>query len=145
MMEKGTCSVDVKAMFMYDERLETFKDWPLNDVENAKCTGDRMAFTGFYRPNPVYEPDLACCFMCHKELEGWEETDDPEEEHKKHSSKCPFLSFKERNVMKITIKDFTKLRYLEVINLHDYSVAGMIKEMEKQIADYISSLLAPCQ
>lgn len=28
------------------------------------------------------------CFLCHKDLDGWEEDDDPLMEHLKHSSGC---------------------------------------------------------
>lgn len=46
-----------------------------------------MAEAGFYMPD-VKQYDLAVCFVCNKELDGWEESDDPWKEHKKHSSNC---------------------------------------------------------
>lgn len=46
-----------------------------------------MADAGFYVPN-TKQKDLVTCFLCNKELDGWEETDDPWEEHNNHSNKC---------------------------------------------------------
>ena len=36
-----------------------------------------MAAAGFYFKGSKKEPDLAECFVCQKELDGWEENDDP--------------------------------------------------------------------
>lgn len=50
-----------------------------------------MAEAGFYWEGSVKEPDSAACFMCHKVLNGWEEQDDPWQEHKKHAPQCVFV------------------------------------------------------
>ncbi|NWH75017.1 BI51B protein, partial [Piaya cayana] len=74
-------------MYEYENRLKTFTDWPFMD--NCKCTPENMAKAGFvYCPN---EPDVAKCFFCLIELEGWEPNDDPWEEHTKRHI-CGFLS-----------------------------------------------------
>lgn len=125
--------VDVKSMFLYNRRLETFKDWPFEAESGAKCTRERLAYSGFYRPNPESEPDLARCFMCHKELEGWEITDDPEVEHVSHSSKCPFLSFKVRDTSKMTIKDFFKLIYTIQIQDVSFLVQSELKKLKEEV------------
>eukprot|EP00069_Balaena_mysticetus_P009636 bmy_20298T0 len=52
--------------------------------------------------SPENEPDLAQCFFCFKELEGWEPDDDPIEEHKKHSSGC-------KQFEELTLSEFLKL------------------------------------
>ena len=36
-----------------------------------------MAEAGFYFTGGKREPDLAQCYFCHKELDGWEDDDDP--------------------------------------------------------------------
>lgn len=54
------------------------------------------------------KPDLAQCFFCFKELEGWEPDDDPIEEHKKHSSGCAFLSVK-KQFEELSLSEFVKL------------------------------------
>lgn len=37
----------------------------------------QMAAAGFHFTGSKNEPDLAQCFVCLKELDGWEEDDDP--------------------------------------------------------------------
>ncbi|KAH6634843.1 hypothetical protein B0J18DRAFT_487007 [Chaetomium sp. MPI-SDFR-AT-0129] len=41
----------------------------------------------FFQPHPK-SPDNVVCFLCQKSLDGWEETDNPLEEHLKHSPTC---------------------------------------------------------
>ncbi|EFX05936.1 chromosome segregation protein [Grosmannia clavigera kw1407] len=41
----------------------------------------------FFNPQPS-NPDNVKCFLCHKDLDGWEEDDDPLQEHLKHSGNC---------------------------------------------------------
>ncbi|CAH8584733.1 unnamed protein product [Heterobilharzia americana] len=59
----------------------------------SKCTAEKLARSGFFRPDSKL-PDVTQCFVCLKELEGWEPNDDPDKEHKNHSPKCPFLKSK---------------------------------------------------
>uniref|UniRef100_F6TQ61 Baculoviral IAP repeat-containing protein 5 n=1 Tax=Equus caballus TaxID=9796 RepID=F6TQ61_HORSE len=68
----------------------------------------QMAAAGFIHCPTENEPDLAQCFFCFKELEGWEPDDDPIEEHKKHSSGCAFLSVK-KQFEELTLSEFLKL------------------------------------
>ncbi|KAL1843053.1 hypothetical protein VTJ49DRAFT_3188 [Mycothermus thermophilus] len=41
----------------------------------------------FFEPHPK-SPDNVVCFLCKKSLDGWEEHDDPVEEHLRHSPTC---------------------------------------------------------
>ncbi|KAK4152324.1 hypothetical protein C8A00DRAFT_34964, partial [Chaetomidium leptoderma] len=41
----------------------------------------------FFQPHPK-NPDNVVCFLCNKSLDGWEETDNPLEEHLRHSPTC---------------------------------------------------------
>ncbi|CAK7273907.1 hypothetical protein SEPCBS119000_005899 [Sporothrix epigloea] len=41
----------------------------------------------FFNPQPS-NPDNVRCFLCHKDLDGWEEDDNPLQEHLKHSGSC---------------------------------------------------------
>ena len=41
------------------------------------CSPLQMAAAGFVHCPTENEPDLAQCFLCFKELEGWEPDDDP--------------------------------------------------------------------
>lgn len=48
----------------------------------------KMARAGFYfNPRPS-NPDNVACFLCRKELDGWEDDDEPLVEHLKHSPDC---------------------------------------------------------
>uniref|UniRef100_A0A3Q4HUK7 Baculoviral IAP repeat containing 5b n=2 Tax=Neolamprologus brichardi TaxID=32507 RepID=A0A3Q4HUK7_NEOBR len=67
----------------------------------------QMAKAGFVHCPSENEPDVACCFFCLLELEGWEPDDDPWSEHERRS-KCGFLTMK---------KDFTKLTMAEFCHL----------------------------
>ncbi|XP_069849367.1 baculoviral IAP repeat-containing protein 5 isoform X1 [Dipodomys merriami] len=104
-------------LYLKDHRLSTFKNWPF--LEGCSCTPERvsrpglpfspqMAEAGFIHCPTENEPDLAQCFFCLKELEGWEPDDNPIEEHKKHSSGCAFLSVK-KQFEELTLGEFLKL------------------------------------
>ncbi|ELR45638.1 Baculoviral IAP repeat-containing protein 5 [Bos mutus] len=117
-------------LYLKDHRVSTFKNWPF--LEGCACTPERMAAAGFIHCPTENEPDLAQCFFCFKELEGWEPDDDPilvvmnsspftslslltcscivfsREEHKKHSSGCAFLSVK-KQFEELTLSEFLKL------------------------------------
>ena len=56
----------------------------------------------------------ARCFVCFKELDGWEPDDDPMKEHKSHSAKCAFLKLKNPN--NLTVKQFLELEKTRQIN-----------------------------
>nr|XP_038942711.1 baculoviral IAP repeat-containing protein 5 isoform X1 [Rattus norvegicus] len=62
-------------LYLKDHRISTFKNWPF--LEDCSCTPERMAEAGFIHCPTENEPDLAQCFFCFKELEGWEPDDNP--------------------------------------------------------------------
>ncbi|XP_045448498.1 baculoviral IAP repeat-containing protein 5 [Melitaea cinxia] len=77
-------------LFLVDERIKTFKKWPFGDKN--KCNIRNMAEAGFYSVATGDEDaDAAKCFLCGKELDGWEASDDPWVEHKSHAAKCAFV------------------------------------------------------
>ena len=47
-----------------------------------------LALAGFYYKPSIEAPDNTVCYMCERQLDGWEEDDDPIEEHLKHSDNC---------------------------------------------------------
>ena len=49
-----------------------------------------MAEAGFYHVGSDSEPDLVRCYYCRRELDGWEPTDIPWDEHKRRE--CPYIS-----------------------------------------------------
>jgi hypothetical protein len=61
--------------------------WP--HPESFKATPDTLAEAGFYYDPSADDPDNVSCFMCEKELGGWEEDDDPFDIHyDKCAQKC---------------------------------------------------------
>lgn len=50
-----------------------------------------MAEAGFFWCGTLQENDAAACFLCGKQLDGWEQTDNPWTEHSKHSPQCAFV------------------------------------------------------
>ncbi|ERE81202.1 baculoviral IAP repeat-containing protein 5 isoform X2 [Cricetulus griseus] len=89
-----------------EHRISTFKNWPF--LEGCSCTPERMEEAAFIHCPTEKEPDLAQCFFCFKELEGWEPDDNPMQEHKKHSPKCAFLIVK-KQFEELTLGEFLKL------------------------------------
>ncbi|XP_026856156.2 baculoviral IAP repeat-containing protein 5.2-B-like isoform X5 [Electrophorus electricus] len=66
---------DNLKMFFYKNRLATYSGWPFH--EDCACTSENMAKAGFIHVPTENSPDVAQCFFCYKELEGWEPQDDP--------------------------------------------------------------------
>ncbi|XP_029911068.1 baculoviral IAP repeat-containing protein 5b [Myripristis murdjan] len=93
-------------MYSQDLREQSFVEWPFR--EECECTPAKMAKAGFVHCPSENEPDVACCFFCLLELEGWEPDDSPWSEHIKRSPNCGFLSMR---------KDFTELTVAEFHHL----------------------------
>ncbi|XP_010780378.1 baculoviral IAP repeat-containing protein 5a [Notothenia coriiceps] len=100
-------SEDSIKMYFYENRLKTFEGWPFE--ENCSCTPENMAKAGFIHTPSDNCPDIAMCFFCLKELEGWEPDDDPEKEHKSHSAGCQFIALKKK-VEELNVEEFFKLQ-----------------------------------
>lgn len=49
---------------------------------------EELALAGFYYKPSAEAPDNTICYMCERQLDGWEEDDDPVVEHLKHSNTC---------------------------------------------------------
>ncbi|XP_060794997.1 baculoviral IAP repeat-containing protein 5a [Neoarius graeffei] len=95
------------TLYFYESRLLTFDGWPFQ--EDCVCTPENMAKAGFIHVPSENSPDVAQCFFCLKELEGWEPEDDPEKEHKAHSPSCSFIALK-KSVESLTVEEFLKLQ-----------------------------------
>lgn len=66
---------EANSYFWKQNRRTTYSNWPFNDSD--KCNADSMAAAGFYVVGDNTEPDLVQCFICGKQLDGWEPNDDP--------------------------------------------------------------------
>ncbi|XP_076854667.1 baculoviral IAP repeat-containing protein 5a [Brachyhypopomus gauderio] len=98
---------DHMKMYFYESRLLTFAGWPFE--EDCVCTPENMAKAGFVHTPSDNSPDIAQCFFCLKELEGWEPEDDPEKEHKLHSPNCNFITLK-KSVESLTVEEILRLQ-----------------------------------
>ncbi|KAH8699112.1 hypothetical protein BGW36DRAFT_358620 [Talaromyces proteolyticus] len=77
-----------------DARRATFSiGWPHEGKRGWLCQSTKMAEAGWYFCPNDESPDLASCPYCKLSLDGWEETDDPFEEHHRRSSDCSFFVF----------------------------------------------------
>ncbi|XP_071022105.1 baculoviral IAP repeat-containing protein 5b [Oncorhynchus clarkii lewisi] len=127
-------------MYSYEMRLQSFADWPFR--EECQCTPEMMATAGFVHCPSVNEPDVACCFFCLRELEGWEPEDNPWSEHIKRSPNCGFLAMK-KDFGELTVAEFY---HLEQERLRIYirktihlKIANFRDEVEKTV-NYMRTL-----
>ncbi|KIX99751.1 uncharacterized protein Z520_04387 [Fonsecaea multimorphosa CBS 102226] len=75
----------------YESRLASFEPpskrsklgWP-----HKTPTPDELARAGFYYKPSSASNDNTICYLCERQLDGWEPDDDPVGEHLKHSSDC---------------------------------------------------------
>ncbi|XP_061087951.1 baculoviral IAP repeat-containing protein 5.2-like [Conger conger] len=100
-------NVEHIKMYFYKNRLKTYMGWPFE--EGCACTPENMARAGFIHTPTENCPDVAQCFFCYKELEGWEPEDDPAKEHVSHSPSCGFVCLK-KPVEELTVEEFLKLQ-----------------------------------
>ncbi|NWI29065.1 BIRC5 protein, partial [Sula dactylatra] len=89
----------------------------------------QMAAAGFVHRPSENGPDVAQCFFCFKELEGWEPDDDPLEEHKKHSAGCAFLSL-QKDPTNLTLQEFLKLDKERMKNSIKKEISQKVTEVE---------------
>ncbi|KAK3705189.1 hypothetical protein QZH41_013985, partial [Actinostola sp. cb2023] len=104
------------GMNIEENRKATFVDWPFDDADNCNCTAEMMAAAGFYHCPTDRDPDVARCFVCFKELEGWEPEDNPWEEHKRHSPNCVFLLKRNKDQKETTVEEFLDTEVKRQIN-----------------------------
>ncbi|XP_027552865.1 baculoviral IAP repeat-containing protein 5 [Neopelma chrysocephalum] len=114
-------------LYLVSSRVATFRNWPF--TEGCACTPERMAAAGFVHCPSENSPDVAQCFFCLKELEGWEPDDDPLEEHKKHSAGCGFLSL-QKEPANLTLQEFLKLDKMRIIKAIKKEISQKMTEVE---------------
>ncbi|NP_001157375.1 inhibition of apoptosis protein 2 [Bombyx mori] len=115
-------------LFLVEERIKTFKNGPFNDKN--KCNVRNMAEAGFYSvATGVEDADAAKCFLCGKELDGWESTDDPWIEHKSHAAQCAFVQLGKKE------DDLLLSENLSVIKQYMINETKQMGEMAKEKMD----------
>lgn len=89
------------------KRIQSLNKWPM-----AKPSAKEMAEAGFYCPNPEKYPGTVKCFSCFIELDGWEPTDKPWEEHKKRAfalnPPCEFIRIGKKE-SEHSVKDYLNI------------------------------------
>jgi hypothetical protein len=73
----------------YEARLETFRNYS----PSLPLSKQDLAAAGFIFQK---EPDFTECFACNMVLKGWEEGDNPMDEHRKLAPGCPFVQTVDR-------------------------------------------------
>lgn len=76
-----------------EARLKTFEPptkrskagWP-----HKSPSAEAVALAGFYYQPQKTGDDNVVCYLCDRYLDGWEEDDDPIEEHLQHSPECGY-------------------------------------------------------
>ncbi|KAM7361057.1 baculoviral IAP repeat containing deterin [Cochliomyia hominivorax] len=121
-MDKKVSDCIFEKFDMFDEvyllekhRIESFKKWPYD--EKSSCSITKMAEAGFYwtGSNNKDEDDAATCFVCGKQLHGWDPTDDPWKEHRKHAPQCQFVKYGHKE-NELTTEEFLNIFSAVVLN-----------------------------
>ncbi|XP_013146789.1 PREDICTED: baculoviral IAP repeat-containing protein 5 [Papilio polytes] len=120
--------MDVRPLFLIEEREKTFKNWPFSDKK--KCNVRNMAEAGFYSvATGTDDVDAAKCFLCGKELDGWEADDDPWAEHKSHAGKCAFVQLGKNE------NDLLLSEFLSVVKQYMINEIKRMSEVAKEKVD----------
>nr|XP_053607852.1 baculoviral IAP repeat-containing protein 5 [Plodia interpunctella] len=123
-----------RQLFLTTERAKTFKKWPFNDKN--KCNAQNMAEAGFYSvATGDDDADAAKCFLCGKELDGWEASDDPWEEHKSHAAKCAFVQLGKKE------DELLLSEYLSVVKQYMINEIKQMAETSKAQIDEKAKLI----
>ncbi|XP_068631955.1 cilia- and flagella-associated protein 52 [Battus philenor] len=85
-----------------------------------------MAEAGFYSvASGTDDADSAKCFLCGKELDGWEADDDPWAEHKSHAAKCAFVQLGKKEDELLLIMDVKSLEPYAIIGFDGSAIKGL--------------------
>ncbi|XP_055390582.1 baculoviral IAP repeat-containing protein 5.2-A [Condylostylus longicornis] len=106
---RGLIAESAKILKIFEKsRVESFVSWPYE--ESTTCDTRKMAEAGFYWTGNGKGDDTTTCFACGKMLDGWEATDDPWLEHKKHAPQCCFVKLGKPERM-LTKEEFLDLSF----------------------------------
>ncbi|CAL1267482.1 unnamed protein product [Larinioides sclopetarius] len=128
------------AMYTEAIRFQSFKNWPFD--ENAICSASKMAEAGFFHCPTESEPDLVQCYVCFKELDGWESTDEPWAEHFSHSKDCLFAQLKKPQ-KDLTIEEIFNIECARKYNKIKRVITQHLQEgrrMKEDVLEYIENL-----
>jgi len=123
-------------LFFYKKRLKTFKKWPFQHP--SKCTKENVAAAGFHFIGTKKEPDLVQCVVCFKELDGWEEDDDPWEEHSRRTN-CPFIALNKTDA-EMTAEDLSHLVMSRMYKHKEKNYDDISRYFEAKREEYLEEL-----
>ncbi|KAL4707503.1 hypothetical protein ACJJTC_000255 [Scirpophaga incertulas] len=117
-----------RQLYLLEERIKTFKNWPFD--EKSRCNIRNMAEAGFYSvATSTEDVDATKCFLCGKELDGWESFDDPWAEHRSHAAKCAFVQIG-KNEDELSFSEF-----LSIVKQYMINEVNQIGGQQKEIID----------
>jgi len=122
------------------ERLASYSDWPNDPEWSTTCTPKTLSEAGFVFKPYDDGPDAVICIFCKKEMEGWEEDDEPKNKQN-HRPKCPFMSLRKpiENLKLQEIIKFTRTVYLYQIE-SDFD--KKVKEFEEKAINVRETICA---
>ncbi|XP_019552149.1 baculoviral IAP repeat-containing protein 5.2 [Aedes albopictus] len=121
---------NIEKVYLFEkDRVNSFKKWPYS--ASSPCNIQKMAEAGFYwQGDDKEDEDTSVCFVCGKVLDGWEESDDPWEEHKKHAPQCLFVKYG---------RPEAELTCEEMINLLEVILKGRIQSSYTSLKDCLKA------
>jgi len=85
------------------------------------------------------------CYVCLKELDGWEKEDDPWEEHRRHTSKkgwkCAFVDLG-KNEQDMTVEEFFNLIKARSINKITVAVEQRVEAFRQKAEEVTEKIKA---
>ncbi|XP_054272395.1 baculoviral IAP repeat-containing protein 5-like [Macrosteles quadrilineatus] len=110
-------------------RFKSFKKWPF--TSSSRCAAVQMAQAGWYCTSHDPDDPSARCAFCLKELSGWEPTDDPWDEHMKHSSACLFVQFRKKEA-ELTVREMIQLTEQRVLKIMEHQHKEDLKKLNEE-------------
>ncbi|XP_055587726.1 baculoviral IAP repeat-containing protein 5 [Uranotaenia lowii] len=132
-----------KVLLFEADRIASFQTWPYSS--KSACSIQKLAEAGFswIGDGDENEEDTVICFVCGKVLDGWEETDDPWEEHKKHAPQCLFVKYgrpegeltveEMLNILEVLLKEKLQNKYESLRKTLKAHIEKKRKELIKQL------------
>ncbi|XP_064406692.1 baculoviral IAP repeat-containing protein 5-like [Halichondria panicea] len=132
-------SIETSSLYLVEDRVTTFEGsrWPF---ESGTCTAVKMAEAGFYYCGSVSNPDWVRCVVCHQDMEGWEESDNPTKEHKRSTPGCAYLKLKDP--YKITFADVLELERCSIENYSSLEEEKLVNDLESLVDQMRDQLTA---
>lgn len=99
-----------------------------------------MAEAGFIFTGSSRDPDSVECFFCGKKMDGWEEHDNPFEEHYSHAKHCEFAQMCKPQ------RQWTVAEHLKLMEVYErrqiaLQCATVNENMRKDLADIQKQIL----